>query len=138
MIDVPTIHDYLLGVGCWVLLAVALAVGFGCWIGYQQYESSLQDIEQQITDMSPPKKTDRLGPTGNEAMDLLNELRALRAEQAPLDELYKQRATASNNVATLWVSMLLSLAAAGVMLFWNIMWHISHWIWMGSERPKRQ
>jgi len=123
---------------CWVLFSfsvVLTAVGGGLFFYYESEVEAANALISQHRNAS-----------GNwTAQELLEQLRAEQGSATPeaADKRAKEFATLKAQKALIakkqadWLLIaLFSLMAGGVLLFWNILCHTVHWIWMGRKESE--
>jgi len=111
---------------CWVLFAISLATGLVGWAGIEYSERQAAILVAQAQEdvdagRLPPVGTRATRFPGNEEAD------SLRIESTP-----DSRKIGSMS-GPFGVVGILGGMIGGVLLLFNIILHIGHWIWMGRK-----
>ena len=108
---------------CWVLFAIAVS-GFALnWSQYESLASMVSSVSQDI-DNHPAM---RLLPHDQNYADTVNADDKTVSDLLRLQSIYADKRDARSELAGLFGLVGL------LILLWNIVWHIGHWVWMGRK-----
>ena len=104
---------------CWALFALGAVSALIGLAGYQNLVSRAESIELATHEEAMAAQPDSDRAEGNR----------IRWHPSETPESRKIRRDAEN-----WIVPLgFGLGTASLMLIWNILWHVGHWIWMGRK-----
>lgn len=126
---------------CWGLFAISATCGAICWGIYGYYESQWDSYTSELAEVTAATKI-KSSYDASIVEELIQDLEDQEQKQRMLNELKKFRAIEENLPAAPDIDYQIRLyeglafyggTIAAIIVLWNVIWHVGHWIWMGRK-----